>query len=606
MPATIFASLVSGIALGAFGSSELGYVAVLIVSEIAVLSGGRLTKQEIFVIWSLAQIAGGSTLALYLIQQLYFRSLATVTWAFSAPDTGIPLPLAIPDWYAPPPVSPVLIERTFFYPDWIIPSFILGTVLFVSWRIADPFMGFICYQLYSVEEKLPFPAQVVAAETCIALAEREKRKITLLMVASAFSAVYATVLYFVPFTTEFRITILPIPWLDLNRSVELVLPGASLGIGTDVFAFASGLILPLNIVVSIFLGSFVAYFIGNHILFRYHLFPDWRPGMDVTWAFQRSILSFWAFPQIGLALAGALVPFILKSGILIRAFKSLMRIPAMLRETGILPLKIILPAYFGAYTIPFAIFAWFTKFPWYLIALLIFGWGFLASILAGRALAVSGMWMTIPYVNETVLLASGYKGVDIWFMPFGQVVTGGGGWCAGWYKVCDLTKTSFTSWIKAYILVTPIAWIFSYVYMGLFWKMSPIPSSMYPAVSIFWPVSVINRSLWITGQVGVGLASQLIIGSFALGGILHVACTFLNIPFSLISSVLGLMTPLPTCITVLVGGIVGKMIAWRRGAEWWTDSRPVIAGGIYLGGAVVLTLSVALVMVLKSMWTLPF
>ena len=62
----------------------------------------------------------------------------------------------------------------------------------------------------------------------------------------------------------------------------------------------------------------------------------------------------------------------------------------------------------------------FTKFPIWIAIAFVLGWSFLSSMIATRAIAISGFQVTVPYVKEAVILASGYKGVDIWFAPMGS------------------------------------------------------------------------------------------------------------------------------------------------------------------------------------------
>jgi LytS/YehU family sensor histidine kinase len=161
------------------------------------------------------------------------------------------------------------------------------------------------------------------------------------------------------------------------------------------------------------------------------------------------------------------------------------------------------------------------------------------------------------------------------------------------------------SFYKTIWLTAPITAIASLIYMQLFWNIAPIPSAMYPAVSIFWPVQVINKSLWVTGRIQVGSAPMLILGSLAIGVVLEVLAGFFH-AFSFVSLVVGTSTPIPTVFTVLLGGIIGKILSSRLGEKTWKDTRSVVAAGIFLGESLIIVLAVALSMIIKSMWVLPY
>jgi len=602
MPATIYANLVAGIGMGAFLFPAIGYVVAFLFVEIARLSGRPLTKQEVFIIWSCSLVATETPFVGTVLHN-YYRSLAPITWAFNTND-GRPLPLAIPDWFAPPPWSIVRYTRTFFHPDFLIPSAAFLLAMMAAGKIVDPALGFICYQLYVVEKNLPFPSQIIAAETCTTLAEREESKVRVLMIVTLISSIYALLTYFIPFVTDFSVQILPIPWVDLNTSIEAALPGASFGFGTDLIIFAIGLILPFPTVIGMFIGSFGTYFIGNYILVKLGMFQDWRPGMSITLAYQRSVLSTWAFTQIGLAIAAAAIPMVIHFKVIARAFKGLTRLSEATKKAGVLPLKIVLPLFLIGSTIIFVLCAWLTDFPLILLAFLVYGWSFLASLIAARALGVSGFYITVPYVTETTIITSGYKDIDIWFAPL--VIYGGGAYWSGWFKIADLTHTTKMSYVKGHLLIFSIAWLFSLIYMQLFWSIAPIPSVMYPATGIQWPVTVITRSLWITGKVGFGSAQQLILGSFALGTIIEITCSVTHIPFHLMSVVVGTLTPVPSVLICLFGGITAKVLIKKYGMNWWSTNRSLIAAGVFLGESMILTMSVAATMIIKALWILPY
>jgi uncharacterized oligopeptide transporter (OPT) family protein len=95
-------------------------------------------------------------------------------------------------------------------------------------------------------------------------------------------------------------------------------------------------------------------------------------------------------------------------------------------------------------------------------------------------------------------------------------------------------------------------------------------------------------------------------GSFIIGMTLSAASIMLNLPISMMGIAIGSLNPLPVCLTFLIGGIVGWFVARRRGKEWWGQNQAVIVGGLMVGEATTIAVSVALGMIVKSAWVSPF
>jgi len=598
MPAVIFTYLMTGTnLLGTFSFPVAGFVTALLFTELARIFGKSLTQQEVTIIWGVSLIAV-EAISVQIFMGFYFRSLYPGTESFEV--NGIPLPQIIPDWFAPPPNSPVIKLRTFFHPDWIMPIMVNVVGLFLSYRILHLLFGILCYQIFAIAERLPFPVQQVAADICITMTKRQEDKIRILSVTSIIAAAYSFITYFVPYV--FQIKMIPVPWIDLNKSIELSIPGASLGIGTDAIMFAIGMILPLKIAVSVFIGSFMAYFIGNHILFRIGLFPDWKPGMNCALAFQRSILRFWVYPQIGLGIAAGLVPILMHPKVVAKALTSL-------KGTGdkkglIFSFKTLIAGILITSITIVILNTWLTGCsPIIFTGLILID--FIASLIMTRGIGVSGIAFTIPYVTETVYTLTPHSNPSIWFSPI--YVTGGGGHWASWLKIAELTNTDYMSYVKAILTITPIAWILSFLYLEILWRIAPIPSGIYPGFSYVVPATyIVPKAMWITGEVATGKALSFIMGSLIIGSIVEIIVTLLHIPFSIISIVIGITTALPMSITILLGGILGRILEWRIGKEKWEEYRITVAAGIFLGESIIVALAAALSMVTRMLWILPY
>lgn len=591
-PAMIFTSLVSG-------STVLfaGYVVMLLFVELGHYAGSPLKKQELTTIFIISGVTGPF---LVLLQSLYFRSLSPITSSFTW--NGVVLPQVIPGFFSPGPSSLSIINRTFFDPDWIasIIVVVLSNLFAVGMSIP---LGMLNYQIYVVEEKLAFPREVIAAETIMTLSDRKPDKLLLFSLCALVSSGYNIFCYLLPFATNGGIVPIPMPWIDGNVTIEKFLQGASFGLGTDLIYLALGMMLPLKMVVSVFIGSFALYFVGNPLLVRYNIFTEWRYGMDLSTVFQRSTLSFWAFLQIGLTAAAAITPLLIHPSLITKPIKSLLKITDASKKKGILSLRSTLILYF-TFALSYLALWWYLvpDFPLVISIILVVVWPLIGSLIANRGLGESGMVISVPYVNEVAFTINGVQNINTWFLPtIGQPL--GVDWCAN-FKICDMTETKFSSVLKAFVVALPIAWIVNFFFVQAFWSLAPIPSNIYPAVDIYWQINVLNRCLWISGSVST--QTTLIAGSFIIGVILTASSVMLNLPISMMGIAIGSLNPLPVCLTFLIGGIMGWFVAKRKGKEWWGQNQAVIVGGIMVGEATIIAVSVALGMIVKSAWVSPF
>ncbi|MEI6499913.1 MAG: peptide transporter, partial [Armatimonadota bacterium] len=127
MPGAIYLGLVVGQSMGPAAE----WTTIILFTEVARRSFVSLKRQEIYILFyiaaSLASMQGGVALAGgafagKIWDQYFVRSPA-------AEGTGIAS--QVPAWVVPSGQSPAIMHRTFFHPDWIVPSLLLllGTVL---------------------------------------------------------------------------------------------------------------------------------------------------------------------------------------------------------------------------------------------------------------------------------------------------------------------------------------------------------------------------------------------------------------------------------------------------------------------------------------------
>ncbi|MEM2704455.1 MAG: hypothetical protein QXR45_15005, partial [Candidatus Bathyarchaeia archaeon] len=279
----------------------------LVALEMARLSGIKLTKQEATFI---LLMGGGMALP-------WFNDLIFYTWfKYSDVAAFFGITEQVPWWAT---ASREAFEmRNLFHPTFLTPislrliySFSSGFFLFG--------LAFLFRKLYMEIERLPFPIQQMSARTIIVLTEEEeKTPIRLLCFTALLSFIWAFILYAVPFifqiiTGEYR-EILPIPWIDWTLNIEKIMPGAILGVYTDLVPFALGFLLPPVNIIQMLIASIAIYIIGNRISIEimkpYGPFNWWMPGMSSRTALQRSILYIWAPYLIGFSFAAGLAPLI--------------------------------------------------------------------------------------------------------------------------------------------------------------------------------------------------------------------------------------------------------------------------------------------------------
>ena len=591
LPAIIWVQL----ATGSFILEAGIYATVFLFGEVAALTGKPLTKQEILIF-----IVGGITagVGVYFfptyIYNMYFRRSALIS----------SITQLIPDWFSPPANSPVWDLRTFIHLDWLIPIS-LSLIQLALLLIAELALGFLATEIFVEQENLPFPMQQATAQLCSTLAERPAKRTRVFTISAVFSFVYTIFLYSIPTITRaalnIEVQIIPLPWVDLNNLVEKVLPGASLGIATDPIAVMLGLILPTEVVISMFVGSAALFFVGNSILTHLGLFTEWSPGMTLQDAWQRSILHFWAGPMIVFSIVAGVLPLILHPKPFFSAIRSLSRLPGTESKRG-LSLTVILAVYLTS-TLASVLIAYslVPGFPLPIFIIISVGWTFVATLITTRSLGVTGTIPQIPYVWQGTVLASGYEGYSAWFAP---LVIGEASYWAGNFKVANLTSTSRMDLVKAFSIAFIASLLFGLIYSQMFWTISAIPSSLFPAP--FWDMNVNITYLFITRKITSLFSTEWMIGTLIVAVATQLLTGFLKVPISPIGIATGMILPIATPMGYVLGVLIGKLLASYLGEDFIREQRTTIFAGVLTGESLLITLSTGIAMVLKSRWVRPF
>jgi len=597
-PALIWAALVTwNFALFV----AVSWTTLLLFAEMFRWSGRPLTLQEGAVIFLGTGVVGYMSMwVLGWLYGLYFVH-SPITMAFGLTNQ-------VPEFYAPPVTSPVFDLRTFFHPSWYFPIGVsLAYLVFAI--LADVSLGLLAFQLFSKSEKLPFPMQVVTTDACITLTKREPERLRALSLSSMVSIFYTLLLYTLPFIVQsygYIFQPIPVPWSDFNFYLHRILPGASFGVATDIAFLAIGLVIPFNVSISLFMGSFALYFIGNHLLVRYNLTTfalEYSFGMSVSYAWQRSILYAWLTPLLGIGIAAGVMPILRRPRIFLEAIGSLRGGTG--REKPVVPLWVVLGGFLGSTLGCIALNQILVPgFPLWILFVLSLGWSFVFVLMSSRALAVAGLAFDVPYVRELTFLASGYRAAGIWFAPLVvEVAVGAPTWC-GNFKVTELTGTTPLSYAKAWIIAGPFAILLAALYAQSFWRQNPIPSMMYPATEIFWPVSAMIQGMFITRSIDI-FNPTMILGGFLTMAAAFLVTDFLHIPFSVGGATAGAITPVPNAFTILLGGIMAIVLKKMVGQDF-ERYKASVGAGLLLGEGLMVVLGSAVAIIVRSIWLLPF
>jgi len=596
LPAIIFLYCVSGRWL-----AGTAWILLLLWNEVGRLFGSRLSKQELFIVYSFERFASTTALVgINLLLHGYMRR--------SPLSTRFQLREAIPTWFSPPFGSTSFMTRSLFHPDWILPvSVMLGLSFLV--QVGGIALGYFFYYLYSRVEKLPFPIHVAAADGIVTLAQRTERRMGIVTIGSFIGMAYGALLYLLPLATVGAVKILPLPWLSLNQYMDVYLPGASLGIGTDLVLFASGFILPFNVVVWMLIGSLAIFTFGNHLLVKWNIWTTWSPGSSIALAWQQSFISFWLVPLIGVGISGALLPILRDPKRFITALRGVSALSSTEKMAGFINVKWLLLLYIASMggIVGLIVFL-IPDIPILYFICIVVGLNFLWSMISSHALALTGRGIQLPYLYQTLMLGSGYRGAGIWFMPAPVLTEQGSSWC-GFFKLAELTETKLSDYVKAWVITVVLGTVFALIYTQALWMMAEMPSSAYPWLQTEWPIQTIFTMWWanigITGQLTLDL--RLLFGAMGVVTIIYAIAELMHLPFSLIGLIAGTTTLPPFTITMMAGALVGRYCLRRIfGRKRWEQYRTVAFAGLVIGEGVMITISAAIGMIQKSLWVIPY
>lgn len=614
MPGSMYLQLVIGTGIG----PAARWVTIILFAEIAKRSYKELKQQEIFLLYYMAGAALASPFKgllwdQYLVQSDAARMLGVTEF--------------IPTWVAPAPESESLVARTFFHRDWLIPILLLIGSQIIQ-RIDQFGLGYALYRITSDVEKLPFPMAPVGALGTMALAEstEDKQKSWKWRVFSiggviglAFGGIYVLVPTISGLLFAQPIRLIPIPWVELTRHTEEILPAVATGIRLDLGLIFIGMVLPFWAVIGGFMGLLITV-VANPILYQQGILNRWHQGMGTVDTVFANNFDFYMSFGIGLGLAIALVGIwhVVRSlgnrgpGQRV-SLKELFRPPP---GRGDFNFWISIGIYVFSTLAYVGLCIWLVpNFPW----IFFLGYGFIytpiISYITARMEGIAGQFVSLPLVREASFIAGakffGYQGIEIWYAPipihnYGEATVN--------FRKIELTGTSIRGIIKAEIVVFPVVMVASLLFSQFIWRLAPIPSSSYPYAQELWHLQALNTLLMQTSTLeGDSYFFQALNGGYVLSGMVfgvvtYVLLTLLGLPVLLIYGVvrgLGQTTPHGLILEV-IGALLGRFLFLKRYGTMWRQYAPVLLAGFSCGMGLTGMFAMGVTLILKSLTRLAY
>ncbi len=622
MPGAIYLGLVAGASLG----QAAQWVTIVLFSEVARRSFMPLKRQEIYCIYYMAgALAGSGFGSLPGISGGPFGNWIGLQYLMQSPAMANVAPL-LPSWIAPHPGSAAYTHRSFIDSAWLIPACIMiaGQVLD---RMKWMGLGFILFKITSEVERLPFPMAAIAASGATALAEantkEESWRWRIFSVGSIIGLLWGFFYLAIPIFTgavmSKPISLIPIPFIDLVPATERSIPTALVGYNADLGVLMMGFILPFQIVLGAFISSVMFQIVGNPIMHAHGMFPDWRPGSTTIPTQIALSFDFWMSFGIGLQLAIAAVGIasVLKALFFTnKRTEDIQRgsLTSMNKERGDFPwivaIGVWLVATLGYIALNHKLVP---LFPIQIVVFYGLIWTPINSYISARMIALTGSPVAFPFLNQAIVLKSGYSHPDIWFAP---LPLNDYGRQAQTFREIELTGTKFTSIVKLELLMLPLILITSFLYWGFLWHTTDIPSAQFPFAQKMWPLSAVQTSIWTqlnaVGGKGAWVMNAVRPTYIAMGGAVGIALYFLTVltkaPLLFYYGFMGGITNLPhNTIPMFVGALLSRFyFAKRIGAERWQMYAPVVLAGFACGTGLIGMLGIALALISKTINYLPF
>ncbi len=488
-------------------------------------------------------------------------------------------------------------------------------------------LGYALYRITSDVEKLPFPMAPVGALGTMALAESTEEKKSWKwrvfsiggVIGLAFGGIYVLLPTVSGLLFTEPIRLIPIPWVELTRHTESVLPAVATGIQLDIGLIFLGMVLPFWAVMGGLVGILITVVL-NPVLYSKGILHRWHMGMGTVDTIFSNNFDFYMSFGIGLGLAIAFV------GVwsVVRSFgqkgsgqggslRDLFHPPP---GRGDFNFWISIGIYVFSTLAYVGLCVWLVpNFPW----IFFLGYGFvytpIISYITARMEGIAGQFVSLPLVREASFIAGakffGYQGIEIWYAPipihnYGEATVH--------FRQIELTGTSIRGIIKAEIVVFPVVMVASLLFSQFIWRLAPIPSSQYPYAQELWHLQALNTLLMQTSTLeGNSLFFQALKGSYVLSGlglglVTYILLSVLGLPVLLIYGVvrgLGQSTPHGFILEV-VGALLGRFFFLKRYGAMWRQYAPVLLAGFSCGMGLTGMFAMGFALILKSLGRLAY
>jgi hypothetical protein len=607
------------------------WITIILWAELARFMGSRLTKKEFFMLLTFQPMSLLYALTFVgPIQNLYF--------ATSEPAIVLGVAKDVPDWWAPRGS----VVQQIFNSEWVFLNSawakILGVNLLSQALVLcmDFALGYFNYFLFVKVENLQFPSAYAQAQTVIVLSEREHERIRAFLLSATVGFVINIFTKFVPFilgaflygglvSYGYYVSV-----LDLTDYLDRFLPGATFTLSSDIVWCIYGLPLPVNIALAQFIGAFAFYFVGSHLVTSMNLWPSessWATGWGWSKLVERTNLYFYTSIFLGLTLAAIVIPILLRPKVFLRVFSLLRRgvVSEESRRMSSFQSVYMIIILFLIPALGLSFLSWYLtdfQFPLPYILLSIIGGTFFITYLTTASLGVTFTGIpTVPYLREFMIYESGYTRRDVWFAPI--IISSGGSQIAQSLLQADLCDVKHREFFKTYLILILLGLLSSFIFVSIFWRIAPIPSSAYPSTITAWPV---NALAWARGQVwiwsGYLFKETWILFGFILGSVIYVISLLFHAPYFLVSFISGGMTgfwyqpilgtsgvwfsPIAGTLNQLIGSIVSQKIMYKRFGEKWRVLLPMVVWGYIMGDGFMEILRAVIILTTRSMWLLPY
>jgi len=650
MPGAIYMGLVVGQSLG----SAAEWVTIILFAELARRSFTQLKRQEVYILFYVASGIAAVTVWHLVLSGGPFAMTIWNQFLRQAPETST-IASQIPDWVVPHGDSPALLNRNLAHVDWwwskstgILSPILMICIGYILGRLAYFGMSYLLFRLTSDRERLPFPMANVGAEGATALAESTERQTgpttkkepwrrKVFCVSACFGIAFGAVYVLLPVVSGLflakPIMIFPIPFLDFTSSVEGFLPGSLVSISFDAAIFMIGMILPFKMVVGTFVAMVATNLIGGPILVKIGAVPHWQPGNRLLVNEMIMRFDFWMSVHIGVGLAVFAIGIWAMIKMFTKHKKDKEKAPdpgdadrearaaadpneppyrKASKQRGDFPVWVcVLLFLFGIMGMCVLCHKLVPDFPLWIVVIFGFVWTPIKSYVSARMFGFTGRGVDVPFLKETVFISSGYKKIDIWFAPIPLQDFGGG---AQRFRELELTRTKFTSIIKAELLMLPIIFISSFLFWWFFWKIQQIPSSSFPFAARLWPIAARQAYLIFTANstenplLLQALRPGVIAGSAGVGLALYAGLGMLGVPVQFFYGLLGgIGVPSHVGISIFLGALTGRYYFRRKFGEIkWSKYVPVVVAGFSCGIGLAGMTGVACALIAKCVQDLPY